>query len=325
MSLHNGRYFVFTWNNPNLDPDDFHASFAGTGDSFLIFQREKGENGTEHYQGYVEFSRNKGISQLKSLNSQIHWENRRGTQAQAIDYSGKEDTRVDGPWQYGEPKKLNNTGVSPDFLVTVKQAKRLRDVYDSHPDDMRKYPRFAETVRSLYPPPPEDKAPEVILLIGPPGTGKTRYVRSREEREDLYVKPCDRDFWMNGYDGHPAVLLDDFAGASNHVTLTNLLQLIDRYQISVSTKHGHAWWQPERIYITTNIHPSNWYGYEDRMIHYKALQRRFTQVVIFDGIYLPGHQELPNVLRKDQLVDQVFWDEFWQYDKHHLHREVPLN
>ena len=178
-------------------------------------------------------------------------------------------------------------------------------LFRSHPDDMRKYPRYFDAVRSVFPPPARDSAPSVILLYGEPGAGKTRFVRMQEEVADLYVKPCDRDFWMNGYDLHPAVLLDDFMGAANHVTLTNLLQLLDRYQIRVSTKNGHTWWQPDRIYVTSNIHPARWYDYSDRLVHYAALRRRFTEVVTFETT---GR----NLISPDDSE----WNDFWDFESH---------
>lgn len=318
-----GRYFVFTWNNPNVEPDELWRLARDAFGSYLVLQRELSASGTEHFQGYLEFNKNRGIRQLKELLSQAHWQNRKGTQAQAILYCKKhcsacyadpttdahsEDSRLDGPWEFGEPVALNNTGVSAGFAPAVKSGKRLRDLYDSYPNDMRKYPRYAEALRALFPPPARDSAPEVWLLYGPPGTGKTRSVRGLFEADELYIKPCDRDFWMNGYDQHPNVLLDDFMGASNHISLTNLLQLLDRYQIRVSTKNGHTWWQPERIYITTNIHPANWYDYHNRLVHYDALIRRFSFVQHFTG-------QAPNeFIHYAPSTDA--WDAFWDYCSH---------
>lgn len=307
----NGKYWVFTWNNPNLEPEELYESLGCLGCTFLTFQREKGETGTVHFQGYVELARPKGLRQLKEANSQFHWEKRRGNQAQAIAYSNKEDTRLEGPWSFGSAGTLSNTGMSADFVAVVKAGKRLRDLFESHPDDMRKYPRYYEALRALYPPPVQDAPPEVILLLGDPGTGKTRYVREKEHVENLYVKPCDRDFWMDGYDAHDAILLDDFAGASNHISLTNLLQLLDRYMVRVSTKGGHTWWNPKRIYITTNIHPAQWYEYKDRLVHYEALKRRFTKVKFFwshtdDEVETIGIQEYEPAFSN-------LWNSFWDY------------
>lgn len=279
---------------------------------YHVWQLERGENGTEHFQGYIELRGARVLSSLRPyLDGRAHWEPRRGSQAQAIEYCTKADTRVEGPWTEGTPVRLNNTGCSPDFLAAVKEGKRVRELHDAFPNEMRKYPRYHESLREVYPPPIREEAPEVILMIGPPGCGKTRAVREREDAADLYVKPCDRDFWMNGYDGHPAVLLDDFAGAANHVTLTNLLQLLDRYQIRVSTKHGHTWWQPERIYITTNIHPANWYEYKDRMVHYEALKRRFTDVKDFGA----------NIVT---FAGDEGWNRWWSYLDNHILREHQL-
>ncbi len=83
------------------------------------------------------------------------------------------------------------------------------------------------------------------------------------------------------YDGHKVVLLDDFAGASSHMTLTFLLRLLDRYPVMVPTKGSHTWWHPDHIYVTTNILPALWYKWENRGEHYRALARRFHKVILY--------------------------------------------
>lgn len=312
MTNARSAFWCYTWNNPNVDPDVHHESLRSLGCTFHIFQRERGENGTEHFQGYLECRSARTMASLKLANPQIHWEKRMGTQAQAIDYCKKDDSRVEGPWEYGKPRNYVQTGCSPDFVPAVRAGKRTRELIEEFPDEMRKYPRFKDLLREVFPPPVRDSAPSVVLLIGEPGTGKTKMVRDLEGL-DLYVKPCDRDFWMNGYDLHPAVLLDDFAGASNHITLTNLLQLLDRYLIRVSTKNGHTWWQPERMYVTTNIHPANWYVYDDRMPHYAALERRFTKVIVFgEGGAV--------IIEKSNFSQQSLWQSFWSYAANHVER-----
>ena len=69
---------------------------------YFVFQREKGhETGTEHIQMYLEFSMSKKFDTIKSYFPKAHIEARNGTKSQARDYCMKEDTRISGPYEYG--------------------------------------------------------------------------------------------------------------------------------------------------------------------------------------------------------------------------------
>lgn len=71
-----------------------------------VFQRERGEDGTEHYQMLVVFKNPQNIP--LQLNSAIHWERARSI-AKSIAYCTKRDTRVEGPWSFNLqlPQELN--------------------------------------------------------------------------------------------------------------------------------------------------------------------------------------------------------------------------
>ena len=116
----------------------------------------------------------------------------------------------------------------------------------------------------------------VTLLHGPTGIGKTRYVFSKYP--ELYRKPPEHT-WFDAYDYQQVTLLDDFAGSASKMSLVFLLQLLDRYPVKVPTKGGHVSFVSEFIYITTNIHPRDWYDYDRREEQYKALARRIHAVV----------------------------------------------
>jgi len=274
----------FTWNNPGeaaplWNPERMH---------YLVYQKEIGENGTEHWQGYVEFKKREAFNTIKTLigTNTVHLEARRGTAKEASDYCQKDDTRKNGtiPVIQGTMKSTA-PGARKDlenFKDAVVSGKRKREILDEHFGTLCRYPKFYNTL-NLMTRPRGNQAIEVVLHIGEPGLGKTRSVMDRYTDDDeLYATPLSNNtLWFDEYDLHKAVLIDDFAGAASKMPLDMLLRLLDRYPVMVPTKGSHAWWKPEIIYITTNILPKDWYQWEKRGVQYLSLARRFSKVVLF--------------------------------------------
>lgn len=90
------RAVCFTVNNP--EGQLTMAPFI----KYCVYQKEKGESGTEHFQGYAELQGQHRLAALKKWLPTAHFEARRGTAEQARAYCMKEDTRIDGPWEHGE-------------------------------------------------------------------------------------------------------------------------------------------------------------------------------------------------------------------------------
>lgn len=145
--------------------------------------------------------------------------------------------------------------------------------------DFGKYARFIKTVDRYrtYIAPRRETELEVYLLIGKPGTGKTRSVY--EKCPGVWAFPIGKDLWCDGYRGQPDVLLDDFSG---QMRLVDTLRLLDRYPIQIPKKGGFSWWCPQRIFITTNIHPRYWYDWSKRPDQQLALRRRIHHFIDFD-------------------------------------------
>lgn len=93
----NSFNWVFTLNNPDSDELPVNDKVK-----YCIWQRERGEQGTEHLQGYVEFRNKCRLSAVRQWLPRAHWEVRRGSREQAKDYASKEESRVSGPWTRGE-------------------------------------------------------------------------------------------------------------------------------------------------------------------------------------------------------------------------------
>lgn len=81
---------------------------------YHIFCLEKGDQGTLHYQGYVELTEMRTWRfLLDNVDPYTHFEKRMGTQQEAIDYvkktgkhSNKAHTHLEGPYTSGEPKSI---------------------------------------------------------------------------------------------------------------------------------------------------------------------------------------------------------------------------
>jgi len=128
------RNWVFTINNPPIDVDGKPVPpepLAWSRHVYSIWQLERGENGTLHWQGYVEFSGQFSLSQLKSSCKELgtaHLEGRRGTAEQAREYctpckggAVRDPTVVsDTPLEFGERKQV----ICPDcYFFLARQAR----------------------------------------------------------------------------------------------------------------------------------------------------------------------------------------------------------
>lgn len=256
---------------------------------YLVFQQEKCPD-TErlHYQGYAEFVKQNTLASLKKIDASIHWEPRRGTAKEASDYCKKVDTRVAGPWEHGEMK---TPGVRTDIIAfreAIKKGSTTTELIETHPMEMARFTRFYSIVKTSVRPESWGKI-AVHLHLGLPGTGKTSSSRILGSKS-YWECPLkgSKQLWFDGYDGQYNVLMDEFSG---QLPLTELLRLLQPGPLQVPTKGGHTWWNPKRIFMTTNVHPRDWYDYTTRPEHYLALCRRIHHVTEFDGVSAPTTQD----------------------------------
>lgn len=305
------KHWVFTLNNPDISGEQLLRDMGQWDLSYAVFQLEVGDAGTRHFQGYCEFNKKVRISTVKGLlhGSRMHWEKRRGTRVQARSYSSKEDTRLDGPWEFGiwAPAAQGKRSDLIDAIDTLRSTGSLRQTSVDHPATFVRYYRGLSQLINMDTP-TRDTAPEIVLLYGPPGCGKTRFVHEEEDPDELWCSPPGEALkWFDFYSNQPAALFDDFDGKFSQVTLSTLLRILDRYAIRVPVKGGFTTWAPARIYVTTNYHPCEWYDWSSRMAQFPALQRRFTRV-----LYWPD--QAPSQEREcyDIDPDDPLWVPFWQ-------------
>lgn len=295
------KHWVFTLNDKqNLLDSEKVIDLLAPHCDYLVFQEEKGADGTKHYQGYAEFKKKLRFSQILNFSNRWrpHWEKRKGTRQQARDYAMKDETRIDGPWESGDkpwnPKAQGKRSDLDKLAICVQEKKTDAEIFEEHPGATLKYLRHIQSCRQIWKPQRETQL-EVHLFYGAPGTGKTRLFW--DNYKDGFQLPISKNLWFSGYAQQSAVLIDDFAGNTG---LTQLLQILDRYPIQVETKGGHTWFCPNFIAITSNLHPWEWYDYSQRTSSYAALKRRIHKVVLFTSDQPPDDS-----LDKDEFFDDL--------------------
>lgn len=259
--------WVFTLNNPatHREPDHWRHNVR-----FCAWQVERGDGGTEHLQGYVQLTSRRRLGWLKrQLDQHAHWEPRRGTHQQALDYVRKADTRVAGPFEYGEPVTAGQRTDLDAALSAVVSGASDRDLVSEHGSTFVRYHRGLREARRVLSKPRSTKS-VVYVLYGPTGTGKSKY--AMDEYPGAFWKP--RDKWWDGYNGESAVVIDEFYG---WLPYDQLLRLLDRYPLLVEIKGGTVQFVAETIVLTSNKHPREWY--DSTKCDYAPLERRLDFIL----------------------------------------------
>lgn len=275
------RNWCFTINNPIIGGPAFLTVLKSLSHfRSCIFQLERGESGTPHFQGYIQFHQQKSFTFMAHALPGSHLEIARGSPEQNRSYCSKSTCRIEGPWQEGDFVTERQRTDLIKCCEILKGGGSLADVAENYPAT------FVRNAGGLYkylrclPPPPMQRPHVVELWIGTTGLGKT--TTAAEQYPGAYLK--GPDLWWEHYQGQKTVIWDDFSGAASKVTLSAMLRFLDVFRIYVETKGASEWLRSEHTIITTNLHPLTWYDYSKRHSQYDALVRRFDCVRIFLGL-----------------------------------------
>lgn len=277
--MEQSRRWCWTLNNPTEEEEkNIQTLTTGvTTVSYLTYGKEKGESGTPHFQGYLELSKKLRLGGVKKLPGLVraHWETALGTQEQAIAYCNKEDGEK---YVSGTPMKTVGVNLKTrDLMISdLMEGATPNEIALKYPSLWLIYHRgLCDLFMRLQNVKPREEKTKCKVYIGRTGTGKSR--RAHEHDKIAWTHGGDR--WFDGYSGQEFILFDDFDGIKSGITYRKLLQLLDRYQLSVPIKGAFVNWKPSVVVITTNIEINDWYPGEDPA----PLWRRIDQVVRFTG------------------------------------------
>lgn len=115
--------------------DEEEPTFNADEMGFLIYQREEcPTTKRKHWQGYVEFKKQHRYNKCQELlNMQkVHFECRRGSQRQAIDYCKKKDTQISPHKLFGMPKSQGHRSDLDSIYDDIENGMTVREILRAH-------------------------------------------------------------------------------------------------------------------------------------------------------------------------------------------------
>lgn len=261
------KVIITDWMTEDQDQEAALARWAALKQSqirYMVYQVEQGKTEKPHIQGFIHFQNPVALSTIKSrlASKSIHVEWVINDEA-AAGYCAKEEGRLWGPAEVGTKPDYAKKKVNPteELAAMVKNGLTNAQIAEEAPWAILRHSRGIAELRYAH---LESRASsfrtvEVILLTGDAGTGKTAYAIAQSEKNGGYFKPdlSKKDIWFNGYQGQKNLILDDFRGKST--SFDNLLRLLDGHKLELPIKGGHTYALWERVWITSNQTPEEWY------------------------------------------------------------------
>lgn len=260
-----GVYWLLT-----IPEADFVPSLPD-GCRYVKGQLEEGEGGFRHYQLVCALKKKGSATTVRGMfGGRAHCELSRSTAAN--DYVWKEDTRIGEPFEFGQLPVTRNEPKDWDRIWDLAKKGRLLDI----PADVRiQHYRTLRTITADFAQ-PSGMERSCFVFCGKTGTGKSRRAWA-EAGMDAYPKDPRTKFW-DGYRDQKHVVIDEFRGA---IDISHILRWLDRYPVLVEIKGSATCLVAEKIWITSNLHPRDWFKDIDSETQ-DALLRRL-QITIFDG------------------------------------------
>jgi len=304
------RNYVFTINfaeveNPNeqlrfqnvprlLDPEQWPMC------KYCIYSLELGEDGTHHFQGYLELNGMHRFTALKLMPGleRAHFEPRRGTQADNIKYCSKDDeTHLEGPWIWGEPARQGQRSDLLDVQIKLDNRVPLMTIAKDHFGSWIRHSKaFMEYKRMVTP--KRNFKTKVILFVGPSGKGKSTLMECIAPMLGTVfdcAQPKNSGLYFDGYDGQDVLVMDEFDGFYMKPTFFN--KLCDRFQCTLPVHHGAGHQMVSKyILIGTNYLPRQWWKNRNAGQLVQTTRR-------IDVVFKIGFKDMP---RWDHSGFQVF-------------------
>lgn len=246
------RNWCFTLNNPE-DVDDLERRLRDDVVRYAIWQRERGDNGTEHLQGYLELKKPMRIAAVKRLmgTDRVHLEQRRGTREQARDYCRKDESSLGDRVELGEWQQRRGDRVDLHaFTGAIAAGDGDEDLIRDHPGPFLRYGSMVQRVRWATGK-RQRRDVRLIICCGQTGAGKSHFAWHYKDGDfnQVYKLFSKRPIWFDGYCGESVLFIDEWEGAPDEEALKEITDVWP-YAAPIKGSSVNAAW--DTVIIATN-------------------------------------------------------------------------
>ncbi len=275
--------WCFTLNQRHGEPLPPPWSVLPAGARYLAFQEEVGERGTNHYQGYIEYSKQTSLVAAKDslLHTWIHLKYAVADAKHNSEYCSKccrrcYDTRksigfvgdivdcqscerVAGPWEFGSPVTQGGRAA----VLAAVRVEGYHEVLLSNPAGLASCRQVAKELDSAVRQKARDERgwdpPHILVYTGPSGCGKSSIFWDTAPCGQRYkvAQHNKNAVWFDGYRGQTDILIEEFHSS---VPISSLLDWFDGHPPTpVPVKFGFEYPDAERWWLCTNVESYKWY------------------------------------------------------------------
>lgn len=217
--------------------------------------------GKLHLQGYCEVKNAMLGSRLQNLfGAEMRIEPARGTAAQNITYTEKQDTKAGEVIKFGEPKKQGKRTDLEKMYKAIKKGASKEDIQDNYTALYCRYPRAINDMLSSWQRPQPRTDIKIHYYWGQPGIGKSTLVEAliceEADKGNVYIAKESKEGWFCRYAGQTIVVFDEFKGI---FPLHLMLQLLSKGRLTLPVKGGDTIIKATEFYFTSNFQPHQVY------------------------------------------------------------------
>jgi len=252
---------------------------------YCVFQYEKGS--TYHIQGFIIYPESKRFKNVKQEFLTAHLEPADGTNFECRNYCMKEETRVAGPFEFGDFAEMKSRTDILQFHEELEEGASNMELKASFPNLYSSYgPAKIESFRQDY---FKDKYSsemrdvKVTFIYGKTRTGKTSFIYDNFPMSEICrVTDYDRGTFEN-YQQQKVLVLDEFTG---EIKINYLNNLLDKYPVDLSARFANRMACYNEVYIISNLSLKQLYKEEQNNSPevYEAFLARIKNIIHFTDV-----------------------------------------